>query len=466
VRRDSLRYFRRSLVLFLLGSLIQGLSYGSYEPLPQGMALLGLGVLLLSLTPLGGTHEQGIFRLTFSVCWVAAGVAAVYANQLDDTSQIIFSDAWSYYTLASNDLQLPPPLELLGMVDAAGAIYAWRAVYNLFDILGFERAPYVGIGLNVFVMALTAVLSVKAVKLIFGNDDSRLRRFTTLFAFSGIFWLFASIHLRDSMVALVLMALGLAWMYLSAANVTLYRLVIAILVSVVTASILAILRPEFAFAPLATYLAASVAMSLEAKARRQRRLRILMSAIVLLVVAGLFFGNAGADLLSTVIRGRQEYQRLTQSQVATGSLGLLIVDAPLPVRLVLGSAWLLVYPIPVWVELRELSAYHLFKALNGLFMYGVMPLVMLGVGRIITRRSLRTAPLMFVLFMAIGLTLIIAATSLESRHVGSFLPFILVLAVVPDLTATADQGAYGALLGLMLASLVVVHVLWVVLKLL
>ena len=154
---------------------------------------------------LGGPAERRTFCRVFAVCLVVSGVAAIYGNQLQDEYQL-YGDAGAFYDLATSSSSITLQ-QLQVQSEGSLAIYLWRSVYDFFSLLGFEKARYIGILMNVTMVSLTGVVGVKIIHSIFGRDDVRIRRFALLISCSGIFWLFAGIHLRDSVVCLLLLRL-------------------------------------------------------------------------------------------------------------------------------------------------------------------------------------------------------------------------------------------------------------------
>src|SRR5439155_25375399 len=94
----------------------------------------------------------------------------------------------------------------------AGAVVLWRSVYDLFAAFGFEKERYIGVTVNVFLVAMSGVIGMKMTKVAFGDDIRRVQRFILLYSGCGIFWLFASIHLRDAAMLFVFSALAFYWL--------------------------------------------------------------------------------------------------------------------------------------------------------------------------------------------------------------------------------------------------------------
>lgn len=454
----------RSAFLFSNGCILAILAYGSFQPLlASGLVYLG-GLLVLNLTPLGGFEERKIFRAVFAVGWFMAGVAALYANFLNDPSQTVLDAAW-FYDLASGTTSVESLEYLKAITEGAGAVVLWRAVYDAFAALGFERARYVGILVNVTSVALAGVIAIKTVRLVYGKDDWRIRRMTTLFCWCGLFWLFVAIHLRDSIVLLSVTALVYAWTrYLAKSDSR--SLVGLIIATVVGFSAFALFRTEFFFVPLAMLFAGLAAMLFFQTNRGTRRILIYLPAFAGLTVAAALYAQFQEELFGSLSAGHTSYSDQAAAVSDASSMGMaLIVNQPMPVRLVLGSGYLYVFPIPFWVGFQLQSAYELFESFNALFFYSLIPLLVLGLVQIARNGRTRSPALMFQVFLSLGFTLGIAGTSLETRHLGAFLVPVFLVALLPDLKVRENIKAYKRLLTAFLAVMAAVHVVWFVAKL-
>jgi hypothetical protein len=94
----------------------------------------------------------------------------------------------------------------------------------------------------------------------------------------------------------------------------------------------------------------------------------------------------------------------------------------------------------------------------------MIPLLVLALWRLLSRKSLRRPVVMFQLFLVAGFAMAIAGTSLETRHFGDFLPSLFILALVPDLSQKIDKKAYQTLLMLFVVLLAVMHSAWLIIK--
>jgi hypothetical protein len=99
----------------------------------------------------------------------------------------------------------------------------------------------------------------------------------------------------------------------------------------------------------------------------------------------------------------------------------------------------------------------------------IMPLVLVGAGLVVRAARARergAAAALFVLFYVLLTLLAVAATSLDTRHYGQFLPAVLILAALPGPWPGAQWGELRLTRALWLALVVAIHVAWAALKLL
>lgn len=453
-----------NLVLFSLGALINAASYLSLAPVIAALIFFVSSQMLLLITSIGGAAERRIFNRVFAVGFVMAGIAAFYANQLKDASQL-FSDAGSFFEMASTDIHNHLSLvELQVLSEGALAIKLWGAIYDFFAVLGFPRERYVGTTVNVTAVAFSAVVALKIVRLVYGHDSVRFKLLTTLFSCCGLFWLFAGIHMRDSIVLLSITLLTYGWLhFLSMPDLGL-RLLQILALSLLCGLFMGFLRGEFVFVPIAMAMAGTAALMLGRKNRRGRLIPYVLVLIGMLISVG-SLATFGEAIELVLFGGRESYSDLA-AQAGADSLGMaLIVNQVMPIRLLLGSIYLFVFPIPFWSGFQLESVYSLFKSLNVIFFYFVLPLLILSLIQVWRNKNERTPAIMFLLFLSVGFTLAIAGTSLETRHFGAFLVPIFVLLLLPDLRLAKVRNNYKQILQIMLAGVAVVHLTWAILKL-
>jgi hypothetical protein len=451
------------LGLFGFGALINLYAYLSLLPIIVAMLFYAAGVAMLLWPKVGGVHERRIFSRVFAVGFVMAGVAAAYAAYRADPYQL-GSDAATFFRMAAGSTTAGLTLDDLGGLSGALAVKLWAAVYDLFAALGFPRERYVGVSLNITAVALAGVIGVKMCRQVFGDDPNRFGRLTLLYAACGIFWLFAALHLRDAVMLLAVTGLAYAWLHFLAKPDLGFRLLQIVIASITAALFIGFLRTQFVFVPLAMAAVAVASLTVGRKDKRNRRVAYVL-VVIGVAVAGALLVALGEEIQLALLLGQEIYMDLAAEEHGAGSLGMiLIANQPLPIRLSMGSVYLFMFPIPFWSGFQLESAYHLFKSFNVLFFYFVLPLLALAIRQLWKHEEQRSPALLFVLLLSIGLTVSIAATSMETRHLGAFLTPVFVLALLPDLRVRSTRRNYRKLLGVMLGGVVAVHVAWSVLK--
>jgi hypothetical protein len=450
-------------ILFLLGSFLNIVSYSSFEPVIIGLIFLLIGLLILRLINISGRYEKQAFLIVFSTSFFWAGISALYANFLGDPSQLILDAANFYERSISGDYFANDFLFLFLTEEYSLPILIWQFFYEVFGNIGFEKGRYIGISVNILFVALTAVIGVRMVKNIFGWDDVRIKRFILTFAFCGLFWQFSAIHNRDASILFFITLLGHYWVrYLAEFSKSNFlRLFIGTILALAS---FAFLRRDFVFVPIAMFLV-GLGVLIMGKKHKGSSTNILTFIVMLIIALGYYGSLVWGDLSETLFRGNEDYSKLANSESTSNSLGALyVVNQPILIRLIFGTIYLVIFPIPFWSGFQLSSAYNLFRSLNAIFMYALIPLSTLAVLQVIKQKTLRTPPILFLLFSFVGFILSVAGTSLELRHFGVFLPLLLILSMIPNLLYKRDLIAYRKLLILFFIVIVIIHLAWAIIK--
>ena len=444
------------ICLLLIGAVINTASYLSIEPALIAVGVYALFYGTLSATAIGGVPEWRTFSRVYGVCFVMAGVAAVYANQL--VGQLP-GDAAGFFNMATTDAKGLSIVEIERLSEGAIAIWAWRAVYEFFDYIGFEKLPYVGICFNITVVSLSGVFGIKMARLIFGEDAYRFQQLTLLLASCGLIWLLSAVHLRDGLVFLMVTVTTYVWLWF-VKKPSLERLILITAVSLTAASVLLYLRREFVFVPFGLMIAAIVSLGINAISRRGHHASsIILATLGVIVTIGLV-SNYGESLFLALQKGTDSYAAVAR-ETGAGGLGYSVIVSQSPlIKILLGSLYLFVFPIPVWTGLQLDSAYHLFKSLNAPFFYALIPLLLISTGQLALSAKTRSKEGLFLLFVSVGFVFSVAATSLETRHLTAFLMPIFLLAILPDFRSTTIRKRYRAMFTIWLFFLVLIHMAW------
>ena len=458
---SSKYYLIATILIFVCGTLINTLAYSSIQP---ALALVFYLFFMLFFGWLTVSDEKKAFLFVFSICWFWAGVSAIYANYFFDNYQIE-NDPNNFFELATNNISSGLNIDQISTITTgAGAVIIWSYVYDFFSILGFNKERYLGILLNIVFVSSTVVIGLKIVKIVFKEDKKRVFRFVLLFSLCGLFWLFASIHLRDASILFVTSLLILYWVkYLQDPNFGKTLKIIAI--TFCSFPIFALLRFEFVFVPMAMFLAGTAALLMGVQSRSTQFKLIILALFVLLPLIGYLIHLKGFAAFETIIQGNSSYTQRADDAADNNSLGTSFVyNQPFFIKLLLSIFYLFVFPIPFWSGFQLQTSYHLFKSLNVIYMYIFTPLLLLAFWKIIRGGGNRTAAILFLVFITIGFIVTICLTSNETRHLGAFFVPLLVLSLIPDLSLVKDKLAYFSIFKYYISIIILGHLTWVLLK--
>ena len=454
------------LSLVLLGSVMQGYSNGTTDSFIVAFLLLLTGFTLVSLVFPGGRSEMRAFILTYSVCVFVGGLAQCYSLAVFNDPQSTI-DSFTFF----REISPEPPFTTMANMSAINsplAVLIWQQVYKMTWWLGLKFGPYTGVMFNALVMGLAGSLTVRTARELFGNDNWRLRSVGTLFAFCGLFILFGAVLIRDCFTtffnALVFWGI-VRWLV----RPTLRNLIFAAVLTGVSAYAMFYLRPTalllFGLYGCLAFLFWFVAKRLDA----MRLVAVIFTLSVLLATKPYLLGY---------IQSSQEFQGRAMisyaedaenSQAAADSLGMrLVVNQPLPIRMVLGSGALMVNPIPLWVNFKIGSLDNgWIKGYHGIYQMLVLPLVFTGfivVFQMFKKERKKATPLLFLAgYLLINLAAVVA-TSLEQRHIAQFMPAFMILAALPDTREKKTRKALRTITMCWFVVVILVHLAWAIMK--
>lgn len=460
------RVFQISVTLFSFGVFLSVLAYGEFFSALVGILALGVGLFLLSFRGMARVEERLVFVLVFSICWFWSGVAATYVQAFSSQPQIGL-DANRFFWYSSNaGLAVFSFQEIAFHTEGVGAIMVWRFLYETLSEIGLPHSPYIGIAVNGLSVSLSAFFGAKIVRLTFGEDLLRIKRYVWIVSTCGILWLFAAIHLRDSFILLIFTILLWAWIRLLA-QPSVVRLVHMGGVTLISLPIFLSLRREFVFLPLGLIVMGvfSFVVAGSRDIGKVRTPRALILFLLLSPVIAYFIYTQLSGIMEMITMRREAYMEMSYETSGDGSLGnRLVVNQPIFIRFFVAPIYMLVFPIPFWVGFFEASPYHLFKSLNVVYMYAVAPLFIFGAWRVLTRKDTRNPQTLFLTVVSLMMLQAVALTSLETRHLGAFMIPIMLVALIPDLNSTADRRIIRGLLTGYIGAITIIHLSWVAIK--
>lgn len=353
--------------------------------------------------------------------------------------------------------------ELLITSEGAFAIYVWVFIYKFFSTIGFQQTPTIGIIFNSWLLAIGCVIGVNIVKLIY-NEIRISRNFIVLYSLCAIYWLFGSVHIRDSFV--VLLAISQFYFvikYLKRKSIQSF--IVLVITTIISSLFFPFLRTEFYFIPILFFAAAIFIPNFFGEKKKNTLIVVSVLIFILLTFSFLLFGGYIDLILDVLERGQKGYLDEIAETASSSSLGVkLIIDQPILIRLILGSVYMHIYPIPFWYGFKTDTIYDLFKSLNLFFLWGTLPLVYIVMREIKKQEKVLKEIILFCISVYIILVLAIAGTSLETRHLAVFFVPLLVIAAKPNLSNTLTFGLYKRTLAKILLLVVFVHLGWIALK--
>lgn len=453
------------IFLVLVGSGMQGYANGTIGAFFMALFFLIAGITGVGLVFSGRKPELRAFLLTYTLCLFTGGLAQCYSLAAFGNPQST-GDASLFLRFISPG---PPFTTMANMppINSPLAVLIWQQAYKLSWLLGFDFGPYTGVLFNALVMGLTGSIAVQTGRELFGDDLWRLRRIGTLFASCGLFLLFGSILLRDCFTTflntLVLWVL-IRWLVES----TVRNFFLALAVTSISAYAMAFLRLQAVVMFGFIWFIALFFWFLRVRLNPVR-LSVILIIVSVLLMGYPYLGDYIEYARMFQFERAETYMMFSTTESSSGSLGLrLIINQPMPIRLVLGSGSLLVFPLPLWTYLqRGVIDYLLIKTYHGVYQVLVLPLVFVG-SLMIVRDSLKnlhqSIPLLFVAVCLLMTLLSVVATSLEQRHLAQFMVAFIILAAIPD---TRDKNTQTLLWTISKAwGLVVIlmHLAWAVAK--
>jgi len=417
-------------LLYFFGICLNILQYDSFYPAVVSLiyAVFVLSVLILFFNKdkiIWPSAVKVYFALTF---W--HGFASIYAGGY------FFShgdDPIKLYELAISEVSIN---ELLLMENGA-SLSLFKFFYDVFLFINIPSEHFIGSMLNISLVTLSFVVGYKVISLMRPITLKDIHWYRNIYLTSGMFILFAAIHLREALIQLSFILLILLWVS-SLENVSLKKIVLISLFTIITIPYFKLLRTEFEFAPIVIILSAYLSLFLSDESKR---LKISLIFFIFLSSAFMLFFNYQEVALfytkfETVgFNGVNSYLAANDLESSSDSLGNnLIMQQPMYIKLFLANAYLFLSPFPFYQGIFSLSndseAYFLFKSLHALQMIFVVPYFLLTLRNIFKMKYFRNTSTLFLTTLFVGFTSAVALTSLETRHHGIFILLMFILMII------------------------------------
>jgi hypothetical protein len=445
--------------IFLLGLLLNIAGYGNFLVFPMGLFYFIVGYVLIIFFGLNQSWECRVYVRMFAIGWLAMGISAFYDFVLE-SKDLDGMDSAAFFEAAKGLYRNLTITDLLVTHEGGLAIKIWQEIYDSFALFGIPKERFIGILVNVLAVSFSGVIAMRSAKHIYGNDSYRSCLLFYMITLCGMNWLFAGFHLRDSFVLLAVTSLLAVWIWFLRWPAFGFRLLIVTIFSLGMAGILQSLRGEFLFLPLAFGLAACPAILFSHKSSIKNVWRWLFLILVIPIIVGT------AVFVYSEVRFLMEY---TSQLYLAGSGGIegssnpgwvLVYQSPWYVQVFLRPLVMFVFPLPVWSGLQLDSAYVFFKGLATPLFYVILPLAGIAAYYLYRFPVLRSPQQLFLFFISLGMTLAIAFTSGETRHLGVFLIPIFLFCLLPNIKEQTVRYQYWKLLSAFFIFMTLAHGFW------
>ena len=456
-------YFNTFLLLCLLGfaTFLSVNSYQSFEPLIIHLIFWLLPLVVMKSVVGVKAHYKLIYTAIINICFFTAGIAAISANQFDDPFQNSSDAYWFYQNSISRDGY--DAIVLAFAYEGYLALSIWRWLYEFLGNFGFSDDRFIGISLNCMLVAFSGVITLKTCDILYKSDQKRLNRITIYICLCGIFWLFASLHLRDAFVLLFVSILLYYWINFLHYPTTFIQILFLLIICIVLSLGLLFLRREFVFLPGFFAISAITAIIFTEETKTQHKLFL---SIAVLTCAFFLIFQFGGSFVEQFVGVSSDYEQHMKSSNQALSLGLsLIINQNIFIKTILGSGYVLLFPIPFWSGFGIGSAYNIFKSANVLLMYFMLPAYFTAIQKVLLQKSFRKPALIFLLYVSIGSLFSIVLTSFETRHLGVFYGAFFLLACLPKLDERKDKRLFKIYFSLLLSFMGLIHIAWIIIKL-
>jgi hypothetical protein len=321
--------------------------------------------------------------------------------------------------------------------------------------------------LNAAVMGIAGSVTVRTGREFFGDDQARLRRVGTLFATCGLFILFGSILLRDCFTTLLnaVVLWGLArWLLRPSTR----SLIVATALTTAGAYAMLFVREQ---ASSVFGLLGTLAFPFWFFGRRLSATRLVaaIGVVCLLLVAAPYLPDYAESFRASQDARMNAYVDVSVASHSDDSLGMrFVVNQPLPIRMVMGSALMLINPIPLWKNFRiGADGYEWINGYHGIYQALVFPMAIAGLVAVAALfrvdRQKASALLFLVSYQLVNMGAVVA-TSGEQRHLAQFMPAFMILAALPDPKDPAERSRLRKISLVWWTVIILVHLVWMKMK--
>ena len=353
---------------------------------------------------------------------------------------------------------------VLGFKEDFLPILIWNKIYTFLYKFGLSEGRYIGIAVNTIFLVWTALIGLsilKSVKALNNKTSENFYKF--LFCSSGIFWMYGSVHLRESIITLIisiLLKVWIDWIH-KKSFFNLIKLGIVSTSFYFTANFIRGGYQNILLIFIVSFLILELyKIILERKIRVGQFVFLIILALALVVR----FQN-----FSELYLGFQErfltYNDISRGESSADSIGIILMDQPIIIRILLSGFLLLIAPIPFWAgQETSFSFYHFFKSSFAIYNYFTIPLLVIVIKESIKNFNKIDLDKLFLLSLLFQIMVFIGLTSIDSRHFGNFGIIYILLICNINFKSKIVREEYKYLLGIMFLLIFFLYLVYVILK--
>lgn len=417
------------------------------------MLILSALLLLRFAFPSHGRFLLSYFCIFLSIYYFFSGFARINAAIFNPDLEIYQndSDAATLFELSTDGTDLDSE-ELSLITDTRGALKVFGFFYQLIHFLDLPMTPSIGITLNVVVVAAGSAISMIGAKYIFPKSPKTIQVVAAFFATSGLAYMFASLHLRDSFLYLLN-----ALLFIVLIRINLEELIKSVLPNIAAAVGLVSLMMLFRAESLFIFFGFIATIAFEIIMRFGKTNRILIFGVlgILIVVVLQYFLAIYADLIELTTATYRAIQGGTDGLAAT-----LIINVPNWVRPIVGLPYMILGHIPFFAGFLFQEWYYWFVSIQAVQSLVVLPAFLFFITTYFNSNlppppNLLRRLLVFYLIVAT----IISISTVSYRHMGQFLPYLYVVAAFGYLNCSRTYRWFSAFI-----LTVPISLIWIIIK--
>lgn len=343
-------------------------------------------------------------------------------------------------------------------------ILIWNKIYNFVYSIGIPKGRYIGTSINTLFLVWTSFLGLNILRSMeFMNNKIPEKFYKLLFCTNGILWMYGSIHLRESVITFIISVLLKVWIDWIHKN-SFFNLIKLGIVSTSFYFIGDFLRGGYQniiFIFIISFLFLEIYKIIIEKRIRLRHFILLSIIIFILLIR---FENFSQVFLSIDARF-QQYNYISNKDASVDSLGLILVNQPIFIRILLSGFSLLIMPIPFWSgQENYLSMYHFYKSAFAIYNYFTIPLLIIFIRDSIKNFKNINLDKLFLISLLIQIITLIGITSADSRHYGNFSVIYIILISCINFNNKRIRDEYKYLVGYILFLIFLLYLVYAVYK--